>query len=162
MPFSTNWANTWSQARGYVRTYEMLLNGFGLQNLWFGLRTGTLTMVRCNWKKKKKFQIFFKKSKFFFPQANGHACVDFWCTHPIDGLFWSLPIYLLYISFTMVRHNWKRKNTKKMVTSVGTESLVHPRRPIEHAHVSYTQSKDVTHTLGVKLNAKTPLPFPNA
>jgi len=27
--------------------------------------------------------------------ANGHACVDFGCTHPIDGLFESLPIYLL-------------------------------------------------------------------
>jgi len=26
---------------------------------------------------------------------NGHACVDFGCTHPIDGLFWNLPIYLL-------------------------------------------------------------------
>ncbi len=29
------------------------------------------------------------------PQANGWTCVDFGCTHPIDGLFWSLPIYLL-------------------------------------------------------------------
>jgi hypothetical protein len=28
-------------------------------------------------------------------QANGWACVDFGCTHPLDGLFWSLPIYLL-------------------------------------------------------------------
>jgi hypothetical protein len=28
-------------------------------------------------------------------QANGRACVDFGCTHPIDGLFGSLPIYLL-------------------------------------------------------------------
>ncbi len=25
-------------------------------------------------------------------QANGRTCVDFGCTHPIDGLFWSLPI----------------------------------------------------------------------
>ncbi len=33
--------------------------------------------------------------KFLLPQANGCACVDFECTHPIDGLFWSLPIYLL-------------------------------------------------------------------
>jgi len=32
---------------------------------------------------------------FLLPQANGLACVDFGCTHPIDGLFWSLPIYLL-------------------------------------------------------------------
>jgi hypothetical protein len=24
---------------------------------------------------------------FLLPQANGHACVDFGCTHPIDGLF---------------------------------------------------------------------------
>jgi hypothetical protein len=32
---------------------------------------------------------------FLLPQANGRACVDFGCTHPIDGLFWSLPIYLL-------------------------------------------------------------------
>jgi hypothetical protein len=29
------------------------------------------------------------------PQANGWTCVDFGCTHPIDGLFWRLPIYLL-------------------------------------------------------------------
>jgi len=28
-------------------------------------------------------------------QANGWICVDFGCTHPIDGLFWSLHIYLL-------------------------------------------------------------------
>ncbi len=34
-------------------------------------------------------------SIFLLPQANGHACVDFGRTHPIDGLFWSLPIYLL-------------------------------------------------------------------
>ncbi len=32
---------------------------------------------------------------FLLTQANGRACVDFGCTHPIDGLFWSLPIYLL-------------------------------------------------------------------
>jgi hypothetical protein len=32
---------------------------------------------------------------FLFPQANGHTYVDFGCTHPIDGLFWSLLIYLL-------------------------------------------------------------------
>jgi hypothetical protein len=28
-------------------------------------------------------------------QANGSACVDFGCTHPIDELFWNLLIYLL-------------------------------------------------------------------
>jgi hypothetical protein len=32
---------------------------------------------------------------FLLPQPNRQACVDFWCTHLIDGLFWSLPIYLL-------------------------------------------------------------------
>jgi hypothetical protein len=32
---------------------------------------------------------------FLLPQANGQTCVDFGCTHPIDVLFWSLPIYLL-------------------------------------------------------------------
>jgi hypothetical protein len=32
---------------------------------------------------------------FLLTQANGRTCVDFGCTHPIDGLFWSLPIYLL-------------------------------------------------------------------
>ncbi len=32
---------------------------------------------------------------FLLAQVNGWACVDFGCTHPIDGLFWSLPIYLL-------------------------------------------------------------------
>jgi hypothetical protein len=32
---------------------------------------------------------------FLLPQANRRACVDFRCTHPIDGLFWNLPIYLL-------------------------------------------------------------------
>jgi hypothetical protein len=29
------------------------------------------------------------------PEANGQTCVDFGCTHSIDGLFWNLPIYLL-------------------------------------------------------------------
>jgi len=32
---------------------------------------------------------------FLLPQANGLTYPDFGCTHPIDGLFWSLPIYLL-------------------------------------------------------------------
>jgi len=32
---------------------------------------------------------------FLLAQANGWACVDFGCSHPIDGLFWNLPIYLL-------------------------------------------------------------------
>jgi hypothetical protein len=31
---------------------------------------------------------------FLWPQANGHACVDVGCTHAIDGLFRSLPMYL--------------------------------------------------------------------
>jgi hypothetical protein len=31
---------------------------------------------------------------FLWPQANGHACVIVRCTHPSDGLFWCLPIYL--------------------------------------------------------------------
>jgi len=29
------------------------------------------------------------------PQVNGGTCVEFGCTHPIDGFFWNLPIYLL-------------------------------------------------------------------
>ncbi len=29
------------------------------------------------------------------PQVNGHACVNFGCTHSIDRLFRNLPIYLL-------------------------------------------------------------------
>jgi hypothetical protein len=33
--------------------------------------------------------------RFLLAQANGWACVDFGCSHPIDGLFWNLPIYLL-------------------------------------------------------------------
>jgi len=32
---------------------------------------------------------------FLLAQANGWACVDFGCNHPIDGLFLNLPIYLL-------------------------------------------------------------------
>jgi len=32
---------------------------------------------------------------FLLAQANRQAYVDFGSTHPIDGLFWSLPIYLL-------------------------------------------------------------------
>jgi hypothetical protein len=32
---------------------------------------------------------------FLFAQANGRACVNFGCTHPIDGLFWNVPFYLL-------------------------------------------------------------------
>ncbi len=35
------------------------------------------------------------KVLFLLPQVNGCACVDFGCTHSIDGLFWSLLIYLL-------------------------------------------------------------------
>jgi hypothetical protein len=38
---------------------------------------------------------FSKKFQLLLPQANGLGCVDFGCTHPIDGLFWNLPIYLL-------------------------------------------------------------------
>jgi len=41
------------------------------------------------------------------PQGNGWACVDFGCTHPIDGLFWSLPIYLLgFFSKQECLGNW--------------------------------------------------------
>jgi hypothetical protein len=37
-----------------------------------------------------------KVMKFYYcHKLNGHTCADFGCTHPIDGLFWSLPIYLL-------------------------------------------------------------------
>ncbi len=36
-----------------------------------------------------------KELTFLLHQANGCACVDFGCTHPIDRLFSSLPIYLL-------------------------------------------------------------------
>jgi hypothetical protein len=32
---------------------------------------------------------------FLLPQANGCVCVELLCTHPIDGLFWNLSIYLL-------------------------------------------------------------------
>jgi hypothetical protein len=32
---------------------------------------------------------------FYCPKDNGWACVDFGCTHPIDGLFWSLPNLLV-------------------------------------------------------------------
>jgi hypothetical protein len=32
---------------------------------------------------------------FLLAQANGWACVDFGCSHSIDGLFWNLPVYLL-------------------------------------------------------------------
>jgi hypothetical protein len=32
---------------------------------------------------------------FLMAQTNGWACVRFGCCHPIDGLFWNLPIYLL-------------------------------------------------------------------
>ncbi len=35
------------------------------------------------------------KILFLLPQVNGCACVDFGCAHSIDGLFWSLCIYLL-------------------------------------------------------------------
>jgi hypothetical protein len=33
--------------------------------------------------------------RFLLAQANGWACVGLGCTHPMDGLFWSVPIYLL-------------------------------------------------------------------
>jgi len=39
--------------------------------------------------------IFLGNFYLLLRQANGHACVDFGCTHPIDGLFSNLPIYLL-------------------------------------------------------------------
>ncbi len=41
--------------------------------------------------KKKSTKIHW----FFLPQANGCTCVNFGCTHPIDGLFQNLPLYLL-------------------------------------------------------------------
>jgi hypothetical protein len=42
-------------------------------------------------------KIFFltKIHWFLLPQANGCTCVNFGCTHPIDGLFWNLPLYFL-------------------------------------------------------------------
>jgi hypothetical protein len=44
---------------------------------------------------------------FWLAQANGRLCVDFGCTHPIDGLFWSLPIYLLdYFLNIWMLGNW--------------------------------------------------------
>jgi hypothetical protein len=32
---------------------------------------------------------------FLLAQANGQACVDFGCTHPINGLFWNLLVGFL-------------------------------------------------------------------
>jgi hypothetical protein len=45
------------------------------------------------WMKNYTYVKAFKS--LLLPQINGRACVDFSYTHPIDGLFWSLPIYLL-------------------------------------------------------------------
>jgi hypothetical protein len=45
------------------------------------------------WMKNYTYITAFKS--LLLPQINRHACVDFRRTHPIDGLFWSLPIYLL-------------------------------------------------------------------
>ncbi len=45
-----------------------------------------------------KFMVFLMVCVFFtflLPQANGQTCVNIGCTHPIDGLFWNLPIYFL-------------------------------------------------------------------
>ncbi len=36
-----------------------------------------------------------KSHPCYCPRLMDGHCVDFGCTHPIDGLFWSLPIYLL-------------------------------------------------------------------
>ncbi len=42
------------------------------------------------------FYFFWKWMLFYYcPKLNGWVWVDFGCTHPIDGLFWNLPIYLL-------------------------------------------------------------------
>jgi hypothetical protein len=44
---------------------------------------------------------------FYCPQANGRACVDFGCTHPIDGLF--LTSTHLFVGFLLkiwMLSNW--------------------------------------------------------
>jgi hypothetical protein len=46
--------------------------------------------------------------KFLLAPANGWACVDFGCRHPIDGLFWNPPIYLLgfFSKYEWMLGNW--------------------------------------------------------
>jgi len=48
--------------------------------------------VGCQGGQKKKST---KIHWFFLPQANGCTRVNFGCTHPINGLFQNLPLYLL-------------------------------------------------------------------
>jgi hypothetical protein len=49
----------------------------------------------CIHKQLKRWAVWGAKQHLLLPQANGCACVDVLCTHPIDGLFWNLPTYLL-------------------------------------------------------------------
>ncbi len=44
---------------------------------------------------KDLWTVFFFKLFLILPQVNGGTCVEFGCTHPIDGFFKNLPIYVL-------------------------------------------------------------------
>jgi hypothetical protein len=63
--------------------------------IWFLLEDFFWRLYFCMVKYLNFYNSFFALRYFLLRQANGHACVDFGCTHPIDGLFWDLPIYLL-------------------------------------------------------------------
>ncbi len=66
-----------------------------LQSLMF---FGCLMFSHHHWRHLIWAPISVYQCLMFFlllPQANGCISVDFGCTHPIDVLFWCLPIYLL-------------------------------------------------------------------
>jgi hypothetical protein len=58
------------------------------EHLWAGIR---VWVSKVGWMDK----VIGLHVNFLLAQANGWACVDFGCNHPIDGLFWNLPIYFL-------------------------------------------------------------------
>jgi hypothetical protein len=68
--------------------YIFILRRHCGNTLWVSIR---IKESKVGWMDK----VIGLRVNFLLAQANGHMCVDFGCTHAIDGLFWSLPIYLL-------------------------------------------------------------------
>jgi len=66
---------------------------FTCMELWYDMSFDEFFLYNSRWMKNYTYVKAFKS--LLLPQINGCACVDFSYTHPIDGLFWSLPIYLL-------------------------------------------------------------------
>jgi hypothetical protein len=82
-----------------------LLSALCIQRTWYENYIIIISYPLPLWNKSRKhickisnINCFIRQTLdhiLLFTRANGRACVDFGCTHPIDGLIWSLPIHLL-------------------------------------------------------------------